>query len=321
MPRARTILKSILGVAGLCLMASTAVAESYPEKPIKWIVPYNPGGGTDSTARIVQSYIEEHDLLPQPFAMVNLAGAGGSIGARQAKDEPADGYTILIHQSALLIRDANGMSDFGYKDFEPIISLNRQCMLPAVRNDSEYGSYEELMAAAQSDPGAIVWGGNIGSSNHMAIAVMEAASPGSDFKKVQVGGGAESYAALKGNIINVGNFGIGEILAFSADIRPLALLADERDETIPDVPTAKELGADAVYCNEHNLYAPKGTSPERIAVLAAAFETALSSEDVRTAFRDKLGASTKIRAGDALAGHLASELERLRPMAEKMAEK
>lgn len=315
------ILTCLMGVVGMGMLANAAVAQSYPERPIRWIVPYNPGGGTDSSARILQQAVEKAGLLPQPIALVNVAGAGGSIGARVAKDAPADGYTILIHQTALLIRDAAGLSDFGFKDLEPIISINRQCMAAAVKNDSPYKTYRELMDAAKADPGSIVWGGNIGSSNHMAIAVMENANPGSKFKKLQVGGGAESYAALKGDIIDVGNFGIGEILSFRSDIRPLVLLAEERDETISDVPTAMDLGDDAIYCNEHNLYAPKGTPADRLAVLTAAFEKALANPDVKRSYKDKLGASMKVRKGQDLVAHLTQEFNRLRPMAKKMSKK
>lgn len=314
-------LTSLLGAVVLGLTAGPALAADFPDKPIKWIVPYNPGGGTDSTARILQQAIEQGNFLPQPIAIVNVAGAGGSIGARQAKDAPNDGYTILLHQTALLIRDAAGMSDFGIRDFEPIISVNRQCMAAAVRNDSPYETYRQLMDAAKADPGSLIWGGNIGSSNHMAIAAMEEANPGAEFKKLQVGGGAESYAAVKGGIITVGNFGIGEILSYMADMRPLVLLAEERDAAIPDVPTAVELGDDAIYCNEHNIYAPKGTPPERIAVIAEAFEKALSLDSVKTQFRDKLGASMKTRKGQDLLDHLNQELKRISPMAKKMAKK
>ena len=210
---------------------------------------------------------------------MNVGGAGGSIGARQVKDAPPDGYTILIHQAALLIQEAAGISDFGLKNFEPIVSINAQCMVAGVFEGSPYTTYKQLMDEAKAKPRTIVWGGNIGSANHMAIAAMERGTPSAEFKKVQIGGAAESFAALKGKIINVGNFGIGEIVAYrGAGLKPLAVLSDARDPAIPDVPTAKELGYDAVFCNEHNLYAPKGTPPERIAVLAQAFTKALNTE-------------------------------------------
>lgn len=307
---------AMLGVVGMPLGVA---AQDFPNKPIRWIIPYNPGGGTDSSARILQIAIEQNKLLPQPIAPVNVGGAGGSIGARQVKDAPADGYTILIHQSALLIQEAATISDFGYRDFEPIISINAQCMVAGVFDHSPYTNYKQLMDDAKAKPRTIVWGGNIGSANHMAIAVMERAAPGSEFKKVQIGGAAESYAGLKGNVINIGNFGVGEIIAFrSGGLRPLAVLSEQRDPTIADVPTAKELGYDAVFCNEHNLYAPKGTPPERIAILRDVFSKALATDFVQKEYREKLGVSMKLRTGDELKAHLASELERFRPMAAGM---
>lgn len=312
----------LLGALAVCAIPAASRADDYPTKPIRWIIPYNPGGATDASARILQIAVEQNKWLPQPIAPVNVGGAGGSIGARQAKDAPPDGYTILIHQSALLIQDANKMSDFGYRDFEPIIGVNKQCMVAGVFEDSPYKTYKELVDAAAAKPKSVVWGGNIGSANHMAIAVMERASPGAEFKKVQLGGAAESYAGLKGRIIDVGNFGVGEILSFrGGGLRPLAVLGDKRDPALPDVPTAKELGYDAVFCNEHTLYAPKGTPPERVAVLRTAFEKALNSESVQKQFTEKLGAYADPRTGKELTDHLASELKRLKPMADTMVAK
>ena len=109
----------VLAALSLVVLPGIASAQDYPNKPIRWIIPYNPGGGTDSSARILQIAIEQNKLLPQPLAAVNVGGAGGSIGARQVKDAPPDGYTILIHQAALLIQEAAGISDFGLKNFEP----------------------------------------------------------------------------------------------------------------------------------------------------------------------------------------------------------
>lgn len=310
---------SVLAALCLVVLPCVASAQDYPNKPIRWIIPYNPGGGTDSSARILQIAIEQNKLLPQPLAAVNVGGAGGSIGARQVKDAPPDGYTILIHQAALLIQEAAGISDFGLRNFEPVVSINAQCMVAGMFEGSPYTSYKQLMDEAKAKPRSIIWGGNIGSANHMAIAAMERATPGADFKKVQIGGAAESYAALKGKVINVGNFGIGEIVAYrSAGLKPLAVLSDARDPAIPDVPTAKELGYDAVFCNEHNLYAPKGTPPERIAVLAQAFSKALNTDFVRKEYKEKLGATIQVRTGKELQSHLAADLEKFRPMTVNM---
>jgi tripartite-type tricarboxylate transporter receptor subunit TctC len=175
------------------------------------------------------------------------------------------------------------------------------------------------MDEAKAKPRTVIWGGNIGSANHMGVASMERATPGAEFKKVQIGGAAESYAALKGKVINVGNFGIGEIVAYrSAGLKPLAVLSETRDAAIPDVPTAKELGYDAVFCNEHNLYAPKGTPPDRIAVLAQAFSKALATDYVKKEYKEKLGATIEVRTGKELEQRLAADLEKFKPMTTNM---
>ncbi|MCC6471071.1 MAG: tripartite tricarboxylate transporter substrate binding protein [Alphaproteobacteria bacterium] len=312
---------AVLSAIALPLVAlpGQAAAQAYPTKPIRWIIPYNPGGGTDSSARILQIAIEQNKLLPQPIAAVNVGGAGGSIGARQVKDAPPDGYTILIHQSAILIQEAAGISDFGYRNFEPIVSINVQCMVAGVLEGGPINSYRQLMDEAKAKPKSLVWGGNIGSANHMAIAAMEKGTPGAEFKKVQIGGAAESYAGIKGKVIQVGNFGVGEIVAYrGGGLKPLAVLSETRDPAIADVPTAKELGYDAVFCNEHNLYAPKGTPPDRLAVLVNAFSKALGLESVKTEYAEKLGAKINLRTGPALTEHIAAEFERFKPMTKDM---
>jgi tripartite-type tricarboxylate transporter receptor subunit TctC len=317
--KARNCIGSALAALSLVALPAVSWAQDYPNKPIRWIIPYNPGGGTDSSARILQIAIEQNKLLPQPLAAVNVGGAGGSIGARQVKDAPPDGYTILIHQSALLIQEAAGISDFGFRNFAPVVSINRQCMVAATFEGSPYTTYKQLMDEAKAKPRTVIWGGNIGSANHMGVASMERATPGAEFKKVQIGGAAESYAALKGKVINVGNFGIGEIVAYrSAGLKPLAVLSETRDPAIPDVPTARELGYDAVFCNEHNLYAPKGTPPERIAVLAQAFSKALATDYVKKEYKEKLGATIEVRTGKELEQRLAADLEKFKPMTTNM---
>jgi tripartite-type tricarboxylate transporter receptor subunit TctC len=314
----QTLTWAMMTAVVLAIGPVAASADDFPTKPIRWIVPFNPGGGTDATARVIAKVIEEQHLLPEPVAIVNVAGAGGSIGARQVKDAAPDGYTLLIDHSALMIQSANGMADFGPQDFEAVISLNRQCMVAVVSKDSTYQTYADLINAAKKDPGKLVWTGNIGSSNHMAVAVMEAATPGVQFKKVQGGGDAETYAALKGGFATVGNFGVSGSLAYAKDIRTLALLTDKRDPAIPDVPTAKEQGYDAEFCNEHNLYVPKGTPPERIKILADAFEKALNSDEVKDAYAKQIGATQVLLRGDALNKHIEDYTQLLKPLAMQM---
>jgi tripartite-type tricarboxylate transporter receptor subunit TctC len=123
---------------------------------------------------------------------------------------------------------------------------------------------------------------------------------------------------LKGGFATVGNFGVSGSLAYAKDIRTLALLTDKRDPAIPDVPTAKEQGYDAEFCNEHNLYVPKGTPPERIKILADAFEKALNSDEVKDAYAKQIGATQVLLRGDALNKHIEDYTQLLKPLAMQM---
>ena len=294
---------------------SVAFAADYPTKPIKVVVPFGAGGNSDIVMRDLQKSIEQNKFLSQPLVIVNVPGAGGSIGARQVKDADPDGYTILLYHNSMLVQQANGMADYGYKDFAPIASVGVNCQVPAVMQDSPYKSLKDLLEAAKAKPGTIPWGGNLGGSNHMAILALEHAAPGAEFRKVQVGGDADSFAALKGQVVQVATFGVGAFEAYKASgVRALALLADKREATEPDLPTAMELGYDASYCEEHVIYAPKGTPPDRVAILAKAIQSALATDDVRQQFKE-LGKTTDSLSGAALDEHLAKELEKVKPLA------
>ena len=103
---------AIAGAIAVTATAGAAQAE-WPVKPIKLVVPFGAGGGSDTSARIYQKAIQDNKILSQPLTVINVPGAGGSIGARQVKDAKADGYTFLLIHVALLSRQAAGLIDFG----------------------------------------------------------------------------------------------------------------------------------------------------------------------------------------------------------------
>ena len=129
------------------------------------------------------------------------------------------------------------------------------------------------------------------------------------------GAGPMSQALLGGTIMA---FTETPSVAKASNLPILASLTKQRQASIPDVPTAKELGYDAVFCNEHNLYAPKGTPPERIAVLAQAFSKALATDYVKKEYKEKLGATIEVRTGKELEQRLAADLEKFKPMTTNM---
>src|SRR5665648_379491 len=102
----------------LCFSGLTVAAQSYPEKPIKMVVPYGPGGGSDITARIFAKYAEEY--FGQPMVVANITGAGGAVGGQEVLDSQADGYTLFWHHQAMHAGYHTGVADYTWDSFTPI---------------------------------------------------------------------------------------------------------------------------------------------------------------------------------------------------------
>ena len=107
-------------------------AETYPSRPIKVIVPFGAGGGSDTFVRIIQKAIEDNQLLPQPLVVINVPGAGGTIGSQRATNAAPDGYTILNLHQGILTAKYSGKVDHGPEAFEPIIATSEDAMILAV---------------------------------------------------------------------------------------------------------------------------------------------------------------------------------------------
>lgn len=264
-------------------------SESYPDRPVKLVVPFGAGGASDTFARVMQKAIAEEGLLPEPIVIVNRGGAGGTIGSRFVKDSQPDGYTImLLHQAVLTARYADKV-EYGPQAFEPIAGTGEDSEVIVVRGDSPLASFDELIRATQDRPDQVKFAVNMGAPTHFtAQRVESAAGNGSAFRFVQTGGGADRYHALAGGHVDATIFSIGEFLSFDSDELPLKALAvfdEKRNEAIPDVPTAREAGINVVSANMQYWWAPKGTPRDRIDVLAGVIEKAMASEQVQAALQ------------------------------------
>jgi tripartite-type tricarboxylate transporter receptor subunit TctC len=270
----------ILAGALVATLAAPAAA-AWPEKPIRVVVPFAPGGTSDQIARIFQKSIEENRLLGQPITVVNVGGHF-SVGARQVKDAPADGHTFLILHVALMGGEASGVMDFGWRDFTPVASTSEFCLTPVVRTDAPWASLADLLAAAREKPDSIVFGVNIGAINHMAALMMEQTVPGARFRYVQVGGGAENFKQLAGGHTQAGVLSGAEFVSFrDGGIRALGWTGPGRQPRLPELATLKEQGFDVEFCVANWWFAPKGTSPEAVAGFAGALKTAMATPYIR----------------------------------------
>ena len=240
--------------------AGSNLGNEYPRKPIRVVVPFQPGGGSDTFVRIVQKTINDNKLMPQPLVVVNKPGGGTSIGSGYVKNARPDGYTVLCLHEALMVAKSAGQSPNGPDDFEPAAATGEFGIVLLVSEDSSYQSLEKLMHAAKEQPGTIKFGTNLNTPAHFAAIMLEKTVPGAAFRFVATGGGAHRLAGVMGGHLDVIILSVGEYLRFHQHgLKAIAYLGRERLEAIPDIPTGEELGFPVYGGNLHYWWFPKGT--------------------------------------------------------------
>ena len=259
----------------------------FPSKPITVIVPFAAGGISDVFVRIFQNAIRENKLCPQPLVIKNIAGAGGTIGSRTAKDANPDGYTILCLHDGIYTAQHYGNADWGPSDFEPIAATGRTGSVVAVEENSPYSSLNELMEDASKRPFRLVFGTNLGAPNHYCALFLQNGYQGAKFRFTQTGGGSKRLAQLKGGHIDITGFSVSEYQQFkAAGIRALASMGEKREVSFPSLPTAKEEGVDATHSLMQFWWAPKGTPKERILYLQNLVQQAMETEEIKAQFKN-----------------------------------
>lgn len=254
----------------------------YPNRPIEIVVPFGAGGGSDTFVRVIQKAIQDNDLLPQPLVVINVPGAGGTIGSRRVKHAKADGYTVLNLHDAILTAKYSGKANYGPEAFTPIAGTGEACQVIAVSEDSRYQSLDELLKHAADEPDTVVLGANIGAPSYFTGLMMEHAHQGARFRYTQSGGGAKRFGSLKGGHIAVSTFSISEYMQFkSSGLRALAYTGLEPHPAIPGVPTAIECGYPIVNSTTQFWWMPKGVKPEYAARFAKALRDAMETDYVK----------------------------------------
>ena len=314
----KLITSSALLLAGVLALGGPAAA-AWPEKPVKVIVPFGPGGSTDVFTRLVQKVAQEQGF-PQPITVINVGGHF-SVGATQVKNAAPDGYTFLIAHPALLLGEVvDPARKLSYRDFEPVALTGGFCLVNVVRDDSPYKTFADLAAAAKEKPGQIVFGVNVGGLNHTGGGLMERAA-GVKFRFVQIGGGAENYTALKGGQTQSTMLSSSEYQNFkSGGVRGLAYTGAERMALEPGIPTAKEQGLNVEFCINNYWFAPKGTPKEAIDGMQAMLKKVMASPEVAAA-QAKQASTTDFLAGEAFRAKLDETFAALKPVAEGLVRK
>jgi tripartite-type tricarboxylate transporter receptor subunit TctC len=265
------------------LLAQTALAQTFPAKPIHIVVPYPPGGGTDVVARTVAPKMQE--ALGQPVVVENRAGAGGNIGTEFVAKSPADGYTLLVASASTAINNTltKNVSWQATRDFAPVVLLVLNQSLLVVHPSVPATNVRELIALAKAKPGQVTYAsyGN-GSSAHL-IGELFKLMAGVDLLHVPYKGAAPAVNDLIGGQVNVLFSDVAAILPHvkSGRARALGIGSEKRFAGLPDVPTIAEAGVPGFVGGGFlGLVAPAGTPAEAVNALNAAALKALAAPEV-----------------------------------------
>ena len=181
-----------------CLSLSADNTENWPQRPVKVIVPFGAGGSSDTFTRQLIRVIKKDNLLSQPLVVINVGGAGGTIGSRRVRNARPDGYTMLMLHEGILTAKHAGKAAYGPEAFEAVAATGMSPNVIAVKSDSHFESLKDLMAEAKKSPNALNFAANIGAPSHFAGLILEKTHEGAMFNFVQYGGGAERYGRLWG---------------------------------------------------------------------------------------------------------------------------
>lgn len=273
--------------AGSAVPGTATAQETWPQKPIRVIVPFKPGGRTDVVARMIAKEIEEQDLLPQPMVIVNMDGGGGAVGG-QALLDSSDGHTVAHWHHQMLIASAMGIVPFGPDDFRSIGFAGGGSPIWSVRNDSGLEDLGDVVDKLKEEPGSLVEAIGIGSIPHFVGALL-AKEAGFETRKVQAGSGADRLKMIAGGNADIALFAASEYLTMK-DVGPglkaVVFFGPNRIDNIPDVPTAKELGYNVTWANPNWWIAPADMPEEHAAILAEAIEKAMQAEEIKTYFKE-----------------------------------
>jgi tripartite-type tricarboxylate transporter receptor subunit TctC len=273
----------VLGLAG-----SAAQAQDYPTKPVKWVVPYPPGGTTDILARLIGQYLSEH--LGQQFVIDNRPGAGNNIGTEVVANSPPDGYTLL------LVNPANGINVTLYKklpfnflrDIAPVAGITRVPNVMEVNPNFPAKTVAEFIAYGKANPGKInmASSGN-GTSVHLSGELFMAMT-GVKMTHVPYRGAGPALTDMIAGTVDVIFDNMPSSIEFikSGKLRALAVTTDTRNEALPDVPVVADTVPGFEASAWFGIGAPKGTPADIVEKINKSVNAALADPKMKMRLAD-----------------------------------
>ena len=267
-------------IAALALAAGSATAQDFPQRPVNLVVPFNAGGGTDLLLRAFAPHFAE--ALGGDAYVSNMAGGSGTVAAAALSGQKPDGYqmgywSVTVSTVQPQIKDV----PYGIDSWTPICSIAASHTVLFTQAESPFKTIEDVVAAVKASPGKYLYGSSgPGAITHLTtVAAFSGLGIIDDMRHLPFQGSGPALQAMAAGTIQF--FGDTELLMARGDSRPLIVFNDKRLESMPDVPTAAEVGIEAPLNELYlwgGLFAPAGLDPAVTDALSTACETAINSE-------------------------------------------
>ncbi len=275
----------LLLAAAAGLAPTAAIAQPYPSKPIKLIVPYPPGGNTDIVARMYSQKLSER--LGQPVVIDNRGGAAGAIGMAVAAKSANDGYTLVIGDlgSMVIAPIANPGAGYTQKDLAPISLVSSVSIVVSANPKSPDNNFADFLARAKAQPGKLTYGtGGVGGPGHLAFEMLRSMT-GVDILHVPFKGGAQAITGLLGEQVDIVVDGTAIAQVKAGRLKALAVTGP-RLPALPDVPGIGETVSGYVFTNWWGFLAPAGSPPDAIKRINDELTAIAALPEVRDKLRD-----------------------------------
>ena len=294
----RSVMRMVFLIGAIGMLSHAAAltgyaAAKYPAKPILFVVPYAPGGGTDIMVRVIDRVGTQLKVLPQPLVIENKSGGSGVVGKSYAKTKPADGYTITCADDSTTVVDLFGNAPWPYNDFTYIAKLNRDYQMIVVRTDSPFKTMKDLVAAAKAQPNGVkIAGTGVSQIDVLHVAMFEKAA-GVKFNYIGFDSGGQVITNLLGGHVDcaIANPGEAYEQMRAGKVRSLGVSSEKRlgfdSKVFKDVPTWKEGGVNISLSQWRGVAGPKGMAKGPLDWLTNALKKISESKEWHEQYLDK----------------------------------
>ena len=281
----KVLMMSLVALAALTGGTGASVAQTFPTKPVRLVVPFAPGGGTDIVARIMGPKLSQ--ALGQPVIIENKPGAGGTTGSEFVAKAAPDGYTLVMATSSTHGAAPSLYKKLGYdpvRDFETIALLVTTPFMLAVKKDLPVNSVADLVTLARNNPGRLNYASaGVGSSNQLTVELLKMMT-GTTLVHIPYKGSGPALADLVSGQVDLVINDLASLLGYvrGGSIKPLAVTSLKRSFMVPDLPTLDESGVRGYEALAwYGILAPRGTPPDVLATLQKVIQGAISDPAIR----------------------------------------